>query len=132
MSGKPLSERLRLAKDSAVPVLNGPDNYRELLQDVPENVVISKALKGKFDFVHLFVANKAELLQLIDRALDAVGYDGLFWISYPKGTSEVKTDINRDSIWDILKDRGIRPVTQVSVDSTWSALRFRPAEKVGK
>jgi len=47
---------------------------------------------------------------------------GNLWILYPKGN---KADINRDSLWPILADFGFRPISQISVDDTWSALRFR-------
>lgn len=132
MSSKPVSKKLRLGEGDSVLVLNGPGDYREILESVPEGVVISEEPNGELDFVHLFASNRADLDRYIDVALDAVTYDGLLWVSYPKGSSKVETDINRDSIWELLKEKGIRPVTQVSVDSTWSALRFRPAEMVGK
>lgn len=132
MSGKPLSKKLRLAEGNTVLVINGPDNYQDLLGPIPENVVFSKEANGEFDFVHLFARDKSELVGYIDIAIESVVYDGLLWVSYPKGSSKVDTDINRDSIWEFLKEKGIRPVTQVSVDSTWSALRFRPEELVGK
>ena len=46
------------------------------------------------------------------------------WIAYPKGG---KSDINRDSLWPIVRDAtGMRPITQIALDETWSALRFRP------
>jgi hypothetical protein len=45
------------------------------------------------------------------------------WVLYPKGN---KADINRDSLWPIVGEHGLRPITQISVDDTWSALRFRP------
>ena len=47
---------------------------------------------------------------------------GNLWVLYPKGN---KADINRDSLWPILADFGFRPISQVSVDERWSALRFR-------
>ena len=47
---------------------------------------------------------------------------GNLWVLYPKGN---KADINRDSLWPILSEFGFRPISQVSVDDTWSALRFR-------
>jgi hypothetical protein len=40
-----------------------------------------------------------------------------------------RTDINRDSLWPILGEHGLRPVTQVSIDQVWSALRFRPLKE---
>jgi hypothetical protein len=47
---------------------------------------------------------------------------GAFWVLYPKGG---RADINRDSLWPMLVEHGMRPISQVAVDDTWSALRFR-------
>ena len=56
----------------------------------------------------------------------------LLWLSYPKRSSKVETDLSRDVGWEVVADAGLRPVTQVSIDETWSALRFRPVERVGR
>jgi hypothetical protein len=60
-------------------------------------------------------------------ALTAHGADlarpSAFWVAYPKGN---RADVNRDSLWPLLAEHGFRPITQVAVDDTWSALRFRP------
>ena len=48
---------------------------------------------------------------------------GRLWICYPKGG---RADINRDSLWPMLRRYGLRPITQVAIDEVWSALRFRP------
>ena len=45
------------------------------------------------------------------------------WVAYPKAN---RTDINRDTVWPILAEFGMRPIGQVSVSDVWSALRFRP------
>ena len=74
----------------------------------------------------------AELEALAPEAIRAIKHDGLLWISYPKRSSKVKTDIARDVGWDVVAQAGLRPVTQGSVDETWSALRFRLVEVVGK
>ena len=91
-----------------------------------------RAPRGQYDLVHLFVANRAELERLGPVALQSVKYDGLLWISYPKQSAKVQTDLNRDVGWDLVSGAGLRPVTQVSIDETWSALRFRPIEKVSR
>jgi len=54
------------------------------------------------------------------------------WISYPKRSSKVETDITRDVGWDVVYKAGLEGVTQIAIDDTWSALRFRPADRVGK
>ena len=54
-----------------------------------------------------------------------LGRPSAFWIAYPKGN---RADINRDSLWPILSAYGMRPISQVAIDDTWSALRFRALE----
>lgn len=131
MSPKPVYEKLRLNGESRVVVLNSPGEYEDLIGGLPEGAVILDEPVEGAEFVHLFVSDRAELESYIDQALSTVEYDGLLWISYPKGSSKVETDINRDVLWESMKAKGIRPVMQISIDETWSALRFRPAEAVG-
>ncbi|HEX3030745.1 MAG TPA: hypothetical protein VHS59_00655, partial [Bacillota bacterium] len=85
-------------------------------------------LEDKFDFVHLFVSSKADVDQMGPQAVTAVKPEGVLWISYPKGTSKTKTDVGRDKGWDAVKDLGFVGVSLISIDDTWSAMRFRPVE----
>ncbi len=113
-------------------ILNAPEGYMDALGAVPEGVEIHHKPEGKYDFGHLFVKDRAELERFIDPLLAAMEYDGILWISYPKGGSGVETDLNRDKLWAAMSDTGLRPVTQIAIDAVWSALRFRPAERVGR
>jgi hypothetical protein len=45
------------------------------------------------------------------------------------GGSQLGTDLNRDRLVAALADQGVQPVRQIPVNDTWSALRFRPANK---
>lgn len=140
MAQSSLIKKLRIKPGQRIIVINPPPGYLDQLGDLPEGVELAEseslALANQagdtFDFVHLFVKNVAELERLGPSALRAVKHDGLLWISYPKRSSKVETDISRDVGWDVIKEAGLRPVTQVSIDAVWSALRFRPAERVGK
>jgi hypothetical protein len=51
--------------------------------------------------------------------------EGLLWVTYHKGTSKIKTDINRDSIAEYALSLGLKPVAMISVDEDWSALRLK-------
>ena len=68
----------------------------------------------------------AELTTHGQAAVEAARAGGLVWISYPKGG---KSELKRDLLWDAVP--GWRPVTQIAVDETWSAMRFRPAAEIG-
>lgn len=115
------------------------ERYRSLVGAVPEEIGLDargagssppEASSGVYDFVHFFASSLAELEQLTPWAVAAVKYDGLLWVSYPKKSSGIKTDINRDIAWQPLKSAGYDPVTQIAIDDTWSALRFRPTAAI--
>lgn len=125
------AKKLRLQDVQRSLIVNAPEGYLETLGQPPEGLEIVQEPSGQFDFAHLFVKDRNELERFIDRVLEAIKYDAVLWISYPKGSSGVDTDLNRDKLWKALSDRGIRPVTQVSIDEVWSAMRFRPIEAVG-
>ena len=127
-----LVQKLRMQPGQRVLILNSPPGYIEGLAPLPAGVAVEEVPAGKYDFVHLFVKDQAELKQFGPKALEAVAYDGLLWISYPKKSSGAKTDLSRDQGWEVVARAGLRPVTQVSIDATWSALRYRPTERVGK
>lgn len=128
----PLAKKLRIQPDQRILILYAPPGYLEALGELPEGARVSREPDGEYDFVHLFVSSRAELDARAPAALRAVKYDGILWISYPKQSAKIKTDINRDSGWDVVFKAGLRPVTQVAIDEVWSALRFRPIEKVLK
>jgi hypothetical protein len=54
---------------------------------------------------------------------ELLGSPRALWLLYPKGN---RIALNRDSLWALMADYGVRPITQVAVDEVWSALRFRP------
>ncbi|MCU0519956.1 MAG: hypothetical protein MUF84_04605 [Anaerolineae bacterium] len=127
----PLVRKLRLQQGQRALILNAPEGYVEGLGELPEGVIVTQESAGEtFDFVHLFAKNSAEFAAFGPAAQQAVRYDGVLWISYPKGSAKVETDLSRDAMWGLLSDAGMRPVSQISIDDTWSAVRFRPGELV--
>ena len=82
--------------------------------------------------VVVFINNNKEYLGFLKKDFKNIEADCVLWFAYPKGTSKIKTDINRDSIRTTGEGFGITTVTAISINDTWSALRFRPIDKVGK
>jgi hypothetical protein len=132
MANSSLIKKLRLQLVKKALILNPPAGNIKGLGHLPEDVQLSLEPGGKFDFVHLFASQNAELTRLKTIAVDSVEFDGLLWVSYPKRSSKIDSDLSRDDMWELYTGAGLRPVSQISVDETWSAVRFRPAEKVGK
>ena len=80
----------------------------------------------------VFLNNKKELLHFLKADLKNIEPDSVLWLAYPKGTSTMKSDINRDIIRETAEEFDISTVTAISINDTWSALRFRPTDRVGK
>jgi hypothetical protein len=131
MSENPLVKKLKIKPGQRIIVLNPPSGYIAKLKDLPDGVELVSELDGTFDFIQLFVNNVAELEEFAPKAINALKYDGIFWICYPKRSSKIKTDINRDVGWEVIDRVNLKGVAQISIDETWSALRFRPADRVG-
>ena len=79
----------------------------------------------------VFINNRKEALEFLNHNLKIIEPDSVLWFSYPKGMSKIKTDINRDTLREIAEEYGITTVTAISINDTWSGLRFRPIDKVG-
>ena len=129
----PLAERMSVRSGSTLRTWPSVDQVVPLLVPLPDEVVVTA--EGAADAVVARCSTHAELVDLATTQLAALtAPDGgvpPLWILFPKGN---RSDLNRDSIWHYLvTEHGWRPVSVVSVDSTWSALRARPmsADDVG-
>lgn len=130
MTDNPLVKKLQLKPSQRALILNAPEGYVESLGPLPEGIARVDGPPGTLDFVQLFVRDSAELALFAPVALAAIKRDGIFWISYPKKSSGVVSDLTRDEGWAPITAAGLRPVTQIAVDETWSAVRWRPIELV--
>jgi hypothetical protein len=74
------------------------------------------------------VGDRHELEEHVPAVKQALKYDSIFWIGYPKKSSGVDSDLCRDTLWNLMKKRGLRAVSPVMIDSVWSAARSRPPE----
>ena len=77
------------------------------------------------DVVVAFVHVTSDLYGAAARVLDAAREDRLSWLAYPKA-GQLGTDLNRDRLAAAVRERGVQPVRQISIDDVWSALRLRP------
>ena len=128
MAASALSKKLQMKPGNRAVVFNAPEGYIELLEPLPAHVTLDTNPSGNYDFVHIFAANSQELGKLWQTARNALTSGGALWISYPKKSSGLETDLTRDVGWTVVTSSGFRSVRQVSISNTWSAVRFRPVE----
>jgi hypothetical protein len=118
-----IAKKMKLKPGLKAAVINAPEMY---LDDLHHNVEMSSRLSGKFDWIQIFVKNKAELDALAPKAAKALKPESMLWISFPKGVSKTQTDLTRDKGWDILRNLDLKWINLISVNEMWSAFSLRP------
>jgi len=121
-----LARKLKLKPGARAVIVNAPEGYLKELGPLPTGVKVEDKLTSQFDWVQIFVRDKADLDQLLPRVVAALKPDSTLWISFPKGMSKIQTDFTRDKGWDALKKTDLKWVTLVAVNDTWSGFGLRP------
>jgi len=121
-SGTPLAKKLGIKDGHKCTVINEPKNYFVLLSPLPD----AKFLKsGKdLDFVHVFTTNFKEFSKHFLAHKKLLKTNGMMWISWPKKSSKVPTDLDENIIRDFGLQNGLVDVKVCAVDETWSGLKF--------
>ena len=129
--GTTLVKKLQLKPEQHMQVRNAPEGYFEQLNAALGGLAVLEAEGAPGDALFLFVHSLAEVKGVAVETARNADPECLLWIAYPKARGKFKPDINRDSLWQAMKPSGWRPVRQVALDDAWSAMRFRPADRVG-
>jgi hypothetical protein len=123
-SGKPLVEKLGIKPGARVAILGAPKGYERTLGKLPQRVQHQARDAGRLDFIQLFASEKKALdreFAALERALAPAGQ---LWISWPKRSSGVPTDLTEDVIRAIGLAHGLVDVKVAAVDDVWSGLKF--------
>ena len=105
-------------------VLGAPDGYLARLQPLPGGAEVREEAGEFFDVIQAFVRDRDDLDEVVELVLEALKPGGILWMSYPKRSSKVPTDLSRGAGWDPLYQAGRGPVAAISIDEVWSGLRF--------
>lgn len=123
MSTKSIAEKLLIKPDTTV-WASDPSRL-DLVGPLPEGVSrMDDPEQAQTALV--FADDAASLRGVLAKYGDRLAHPNILWVAYPKGN---RSDINRDTLWPILGEHDMRPQGQVSVDETWSAMRFRPLKE---
>jgi hypothetical protein len=127
-----LAQKLKIKEQFTLLTLHAPGYFKEHLQPLPAGVkIVEKA--AIYQQVHWFVFNKGQLEKEVDKVLQLVKDDIVCWTYYPKGTSDIQTDLTRDRGWDgLLKHNELQWISLIAFDNTWSAFGFRMKTKADK
>ena len=90
MAASPLARKMKLDSAKRAAIINPPEGYLTALKPLPKNLELLTELKGKFDWVQIFVKNKAEFDKTLPKALKALAPESRIWISFPKAVRKCK------------------------------------------
>lgn len=121
-SGTPLVKKLGLKPGMRINLVNAPDSYLEALASTLSDTVQDKP--GPWDFAHLFASAKADIVHTLPELKNGLAYTGQLWISWPKGSSGVASDLNENAIRDLGLEAGLVDVKVIAIDPVWSGLKF--------
>jgi hypothetical protein len=119
-SETPLPQKLGIKPGLTIVTINAPINYRRLLGTIPEGVIFSDRLKPDSGFIHVFTRKRSELENTLPLLREKIADTGTVWVSWPKRSAGVATDVTEDVIRDGALPLGFVDVKVCAIDETWS------------
>ena len=123
-SSTPLAKKLGIKEGYTMAIIHPPDYYFDLFTDFPANVRVSKNEKEKKNFIHYFVREATQLQQNLSKLKNQIEANGMIWVSWPKKSSKVSTDITEDIVRNYALQDGLVDIKVCAVDEVWSGLKL--------
>lgn len=122
-SGTPLPKKLGIKPGFRVRLANAPDEVRaELALELAECEMING--RGPLDFVMLFSSSRNQLTKEFLRFSELLSPAGMLWVTWPKKSSGVQTDVDEKTVREIGLKAGLVDVKVCAVTDVWSGLKF--------
>jgi Protein of unknown function (DUF3052) len=123
-SGTPLAKKLGIKPGSRILPLHAPANYASLIAPLPENATLVSRVTARTDIVHLFSTQRKELSATLKTLREKLTDEGAVWVSWPKKSAKVHTDITEDTIREVALPLGFVDIKVCAVDDVWSGLKL--------
>lgn len=123
-SGKPLIDKLGLKPGMRACAIGAPDNYVAMLGVGEADIVFEAQPASGVVFLHLFASRRGDLEERLPELMRLMDRDGMIWVSWPKKSSGVETDIREDAIREVALPLGLVDVKVCAVDEIWSGLKL--------
>jgi hypothetical protein len=122
-SGTPLVKKLGIKPGFNIAFVNAPSGYASELE-LPEDVTINSRSGKLLDFAQLFVKSEKELKAKFSEYAERLTASGMLWVSWPKKSSGVTTDVSEGTVRAVGLAAGLVDVKICAVDEVWSGLKF--------
>ncbi len=123
MSQLSLVEKLRLTEEKNLLIQGLPSSVEKQFIKLSFSKNVTPLLRRKkIDWALVFAVNENQLSQILNDVLPAMNDEGKLWVAYPKTTSKIVSDLNREGSWTCLTCSGYNNVEEVTLDHVWSAI----------
>jgi hypothetical protein len=122
-SGTPLAKKLGIKDGLTVLLTGAPDGYRMKLDAAP-SVRFTTKLSKAVNLVHLFATKRAPLAHALASYRQTLAPEAVVWVSWPKQSSKVPTEITEDTVRELALPLGFVDVKVCAVDEVWSGLKL--------
>lgn len=125
-----LAGKLKIKEGYTLLTINAPRDFEAILSPLPDDVTITNSGK-EYQQIHWFVLNQAQMEKDLPKTLKLMIAKSsekqpvICWTYYPKGTSGLQTDLNRDKGWEMLLKTDVQWLNLISFNDTWSSFAFR-------
>ena len=119
-----MPQKLGIKPGMIIVAVDPPDHYRKLLEPIPNGVNFATRPVGNSKFVHLFVKERRVLQTHLQALRRKISEDAAVWVSWPKKSSGVSTDVTEDVIRAVALPLGFVDIKVCAVDETWSGLKL--------
>jgi hypothetical protein len=119
-------EKLQLTNEKNVLIQGLPSSIEKQFAKLSFAKNLTPLLRSrKIDFALIFAVNESQLNGILQDIMPALKEESKLWVAFPKITSKIVTDLNRESSWNKLVAAGYESIEQVSLDHVWNASQFR-------
>ena len=123
-SATPLLKKLGIKPGFDVAFVNAPEDFVNQLDLPPDINIRSKSKSQDLDFILVFVKSQKLLITAFAQYSGKIKPNGMLWVSWPKKTSGVQTDLTENIVRDIGLTAGLVDVKVCAIDDIWSGLKF--------
>jgi len=123
-SGSALPKKLGIGPATHVYLMDAPIDYKTWLVPLPEGVAFDKTLSEATDVIHLFAMQRATLEKQLQLLRKQIRSDAAVWVSWPKKSAKLPTDITEDVIRAVALPMGWVDIKVCAVSEVWSGLKL--------
>ena|ERR1700722_755594 len=123
-SATPLAKKLGIQAGSKVFLIGAPAQYGELLAPLPPRVRFTSTANSQTDLVHLFATERRALARRLSALRKKLPHEAAIWVSWPKKSAKVATDITEDTIRELAVPLGFVDIKVCAVTEVWSGLKL--------